>query len=150
MSNSVGAVLLHEELCGCERGVARLHEVLANTLVEVDQRGLEGDSRQAYVYQAVEDCTPRYTFESPFERRDRLSRLALEAIQVWARAGKREPQELGAVVLDAEGNVWVRADRGTLPWFRVLKDGNGGQTVWRRWDQVPAPTRFLSWGADGA
>lgn len=50
-----------------------------------------------------------------------------------------EPQGLGAVVEDAKGRKWVRADDDDLPWYRASSDD------WREFGSVTA-VRILSPG----
>lgn len=65
--------------------------------------------------------------------------------ELFAPPKPPEPTGLGAVVEDADGNTYTRADKGTLPWFTTHKGGNGGRCDWTRWDDIPA-VRVLSEG----
>jgi hypothetical protein len=46
-----------------------------------------------------------------------------------------EPTGLGAVVEDAEGRRWTRADEGTLPWHGIV---GGGATLWENYARIGA------------
>lgn len=52
--------------------------------------------------------------------------------EVLSRPKPAEPQGIGAVVRDTNGDLWVRADNDDAPWYGV------GGHYWDTWDFVDA------------
>jgi len=81
------------------------------------------------------------------EARDRIAADLTAALREFANPTPRKPEEptgLGAVVEDADGDLWVRVDDPAASWIKSVRDG-GVRTHRCNWVAL-APVSILSEG----